>query len=187
MGTTNILQWNPGALNQEDDAAYLADSMRAAGASNPSVFEPSLANKAFFQWSAVAYALCTAFANNGLTMLDSNIAQMIANFQAIQVGAPRALMTTVAYAASVTFNCAASDGFEVTLAGNITSLAVTGAVFGQVVKLVFVQTSGGATVAFSGNVESPGTPDTTASATSVQLFVCLSDGNLHPISGMTVS
>lgn len=73
MATTNLLQWNPTAVNQENDAAYLADSQRAGGATNPSILQAELANKAFFQWSTFLTALFQAFANKGFTTSDSNL------------------------------------------------------------------------------------------------------------------
>jgi hypothetical protein len=76
-GSTNIIQWNPGAVNQETDALYLADSQRAGGATDPSQFAAALANKAFYQWSTVLTALGTMMANKGYTISDANLANLI--------------------------------------------------------------------------------------------------------------
>jgi hypothetical protein len=73
MATTNLQQWNPTAVNQENDAAYTADPQRTGGATDPSIFEAQLANKAFFQWSTYLTALFQAFALKGFTTSDSNL------------------------------------------------------------------------------------------------------------------
>lgn len=82
MATTNLLQWNPTAANQESDAQYLADSQRVGGATDPSIFEAELANKAFYQWSTYLTALFQAFAAKGFTTSDSNLNTLAATCSA---------------------------------------------------------------------------------------------------------
>lgn len=78
MATTNLIQWNPTAANQENDAAYAADSQRAGGATNPALFDATLANKAFYQWSTFLTALFAAYAAKGFTTSDSNLSTLTA-------------------------------------------------------------------------------------------------------------
>lgn len=78
MATTNVQQWNPTAANQETDAEYTADSQRAGGATNPSVFQAELANKLFYQLSTYVAALFAAFAAKGFTTSDSNLPTLTA-------------------------------------------------------------------------------------------------------------
>lgn len=78
MATTNLQQWNPTAVNQENDAAYAADSQRSGGATNPSIFQAELANKLFYQTTTFLTALFTAFANKGFTTSDSNLSTLTA-------------------------------------------------------------------------------------------------------------
>ncbi len=121
-GTTNLLQWNPTASNQETDAQYLADSQRSGGATNPSVFEAELANKAFFQWSTYLTALFQAFANKGYTTSDSNLSSLTAQCANFLTSADvKPVMTTVAYSPTPTFNCALANGFRFELGGNVTA------------------------------------------------------------------
>jgi hypothetical protein len=189
VGSTNILPWNPTGANQETDAAYAADSQRSGGATNPSFFLSVLANKLFFQMTAVAYSLCTAMAAKGFTMDDNNTAAMIAAFEQLVTSAailPPLVVET--FASSMTFNCTTANGFYVLLTGNVTSLTVSGAMLGQPVMFVFKQDStGGRTVAMPGNMINFGTPDPTANATSIQWGIELPDGNIHAVTGMTVS
>jgi hypothetical protein len=189
MASTNLLQWNPTAANQESDAAYTADSQRAGGATEPSVFRAVLANKAYYQWSTFLTALFTAFANKGFTTSDASLSTLTAqcaNF--LTTADVRTGIRAVTYATSMTLDCSLADGFEVLLTGNVTALNIVNAVLGQSVTLVFVQDGvGGRTVAFPTNVKNPGTPSTVAGETSVQTFKILTDLNLHPTTPVMVS
>lgn len=187
-GTTTLLQWNPTQANQETDAQYLADSMRSGGATSPSVFDAALANKAFNQWSNYLYALFTALANKGFTTSDANVATLTAqcaNF--LTTADVRPGLQYVAFAPTLAFNASSYDGFQVTLAGNL-SFTLTGAVVGQLITLAFTQDAvGGRTVAWPGNVTGFGTPSVAANSNSVQRFIVLSDNILHPLGPMVVS
>lgn len=70
MATTNFLQWNPNAANQESDATYGSDSQRSGGAGVGSIFASVLANKLFYQLSIFVTALATALRNKGYTTTD---------------------------------------------------------------------------------------------------------------------
>jgi hypothetical protein len=94
MATTNLKQWNPTAVNQENDAQYDADSQRAGGATNPSIFDARLANKAFFQWSTFLTALFQAFANKGFTTSDSNLNTLTATCAAFMTTADKVAVAT---------------------------------------------------------------------------------------------
>ena len=77
-GTNNLIQWNPTQANQENDAAYAADTQRLNGAANPSQFASALANKAFYQWSTFVAAFGQMMATKGFNMSDANIATLAA-------------------------------------------------------------------------------------------------------------
>lgn len=172
-GTTNVQQWNPTAANQETDAQYLADSQRAGGATNPSVFDATLANKLFYQVTTYLDALFTAFANKGFTTSDSNLSTLTAecaNFLTTADVLPA--VQVVAYAASLTLNAAAANGFYVTaMTGNLTITAVNGLTSGQLVVLYYQQDAvGGRTVTFPATMVGAQQPDPAASSVSAQLF-----------------
>jgi len=189
MATTNMRQWNPDQNNQETDAQYAADSQRAGGATNPSFFTSILANKLFYQMSTYLTAMFAAFANKGFTTSDSSLSALTAQCSHFLTTADiSAGMVTVGYAPTMSFNCVVANGFQVTMTGNITSLSVIGASFGQVVTLAFTQDGvGGRTVVLPANVVTPGTVDGAAGKTSMQRFQQLGDGKLHPIGPMTIS
>lgn len=153
MATTNVQQWNPGAANQENDAAYLADSQRAGGATDPSLFLSPLANKVFYQMSTYLTALFTAFAAKGFTTSDSNLSTLTAQCANFLTSADfRANLQNVAYAPNVSFDVSQSLGFQLTLAGN-SSITVSNVAPGDIVAFLFVQDSSGSrTVTFSGGV-----------------------------------
>lgn len=185
--TTNMLQWNPTATNQETDVQYNADSQRAGGAANPSLFASALANKLFYQCTTYLTALFTAMANKGFGTSDASLATLTAQCANILTTADVKGGYNVPFSSSPTFNCALYSTFQITLTGNI-ALTVSGATQFQEVTLAFTQDgTGSRTVTFPSNVLSPGTPDPTANSTSMQTFVQLTDGNFHPKGPMTVS
>lgn len=121
-GTTNMLPWNPTAANQETDAQYLADSQRAGGATDPSVFESILANKAFFQWSTYLTALFQAFAAKGFTTSDSNLSTLTAqcaNF--LTTADVKPTQVRVTYSPTPVFDGSAASSIRMDITGNVTS------------------------------------------------------------------
>lgn len=188
MAGTNVLQWNPTGANQETDAQYLADSQRAGGATNPSLFDARLANKLFYQLTTYMEALFTAFANKGFATSDADLSALItqcANFVTTADLLPG--LQNVLYAPVVQFNCLQATGFQVTLIGDI-GVNVAWAHVGQTITFAFTQDGvGNHNVSTSANVVSMGTPSKAANATSVQTFIVLGDNKLHPIGPMVVS
>lgn len=75
-GTNNFLQWNPGTANQENDAAYVADSARSGGAGTGSIFASQTANKLFFQISTMVAAIAAMMAAKNYNMQDGNFANL---------------------------------------------------------------------------------------------------------------
>jgi hypothetical protein len=70
MAQTNFSQWNPGAANQETDAAYQADSQRLSGAVNGEFWNDVLANKILYQVSTAVRSLMVALVGKGYTTSD---------------------------------------------------------------------------------------------------------------------
>lgn len=172
MATTNVQQWNPGAANQENDAAYLADSQRAGGATDPSLFDAALANKAFYQWSTYLEGLFTAFANKGFTTSDSNLSTLTAtcaNFLTTADLLPA--VQVVSYAATLTLNAATANGFYIKAMSGALSFTFTGLSSGQVVAMYYQQDgSGGRVVTYPSNMVGAAQPDPAPNAVSLQLF-----------------
>lgn len=68
----NFLQWNPTCANQESDVAYAGDAQRSGGATNPSVFDATLANKLFYQTTILVTALTQMLTNKGYAPNDGS-------------------------------------------------------------------------------------------------------------------
>ncbi len=189
MASTNLLVWNPTAANQQTDAAYAADSQRAGGATDPSFFDALLANKAFYQWSTYLTALFQSLAAKGISTSDSNLPALVSacsNFLTTADVKPG--LVQVPYSAALQFDASKSNGFQVALAGAPGSLSIINLTVGQTIALVFSQGAGGGyTVPWPANVVTPGTVSPTAGDTSIQRFIVLADGLLHPLTPMTVS
>lgn len=73
-GTTNFKQVNPNANNQENDAAYTADTARSGGMAIGTPFSSALANKIFFQFSTFATAFANSLTAKGLSPNDGSAA-----------------------------------------------------------------------------------------------------------------
>jgi hypothetical protein len=154
-GTTNILQWNPTAANQETDSEYLADSQRAGGATNPSVFEAELANKLFFQCTTYVAALFQAFANKGFTTSDSNLSTLTAQCANFLTSADiKPAQVQVPFSPNPVFDCNLANGFRIDLSGNVTSSTLVNAPpSGSVITFYIVSNSpGNYSFAWPGNV-----------------------------------
>jgi hypothetical protein len=188
MAVTNLQQWNPTAANQETDVQYAADSQRSGGATNPSIFDATLANKLFYQLTTYVTALFQAFAAKGFATSDASLGTLTAqcaNFLTTADAKPG--LQSVAYSPAPQFNCATANGFEVALTGNVTGLTIINTTAGQQVVLIFTQSgSGGYTVAWPSNVHDAGTVDPGVGNTSQQLFEVRVNGSLYALGPMTV-
>lgn len=81
-GSSNFQQWNPGAVNQENDAAYTADSLRSGGAPTDAILASRLFNKAAYQWSTFIAAFTASMALKGYVLSDvdlGNLTTVLAN------------------------------------------------------------------------------------------------------------
>lgn len=81
----NLLQWNPGQVNQENDATYAADAQRTGGAAVGQAFPSPLANKVLFQVTTLAKALGDMLSAKGLTISDNNVATLASVLSALQI------------------------------------------------------------------------------------------------------
>jgi hypothetical protein len=188
MAISNFIQWNPTAANQESDAAYLADSQRAGGAATPSLFAATLGNKLFYQLSTCVTALNKMLANKGFNVSDVDVNVLAAQYGNLLTTADmRAGLIAVPYASTLAFDCTKSNGFHVTLTGDLT-FTLTGPSVGQQIVLAFTQDStGNHAVNWPGVVRAQGTLMPNSGYTSTQAFVVLDNNQLYPIGPMTVA
>lgn len=177
MGSTNILLWDPNLSNAESDAAYVADSQRSGGALTDAILPSPLANKAWYQFSAMASGLATALANKGYVVNDAPFVDLVAVLSNIVTDADLvSSLVNVSYATSVNFNAATSTGFYLSLTGNVSTATLTNTSSGQLLIFIIAQdATGGRTFPW------PSQLNTTAicpqpNSTSVQMFKVLTNG-----------
>jgi hypothetical protein len=184
MPTTNFLQWNPGSANQEDDAAYLGDSLRAGGAPVGGIFPSATANKVLYQLSTMVTALADFIVARGFSASDASLATLVANLTSALASGGLYVLT---WTATPTFDLSIALIQEITLAGNVTSSAIANVLPGQIFTLIIHQDgTGGRTFVPPGSV--PLNPiDPGVSATSVQSFIVDAASVIHPYTPMTVS
>jgi len=183
MATSNFLQWNPTAANQESDSTYLADSQRVGGATDPSIFDAALANKLFYQLSTGMTALMQMMAYKGFPVSDASLGTLAAQLANILTTADLrgyAGLQTVPYASSVVLNAGQYLNWQVALNGN-TSITVAGALPGDLLTVIFVNDStGGHTVSWSAPFVNGAQPGAAGGATSICTFKVRLDGSVVP-------
>jgi hypothetical protein len=167
-----FIQFNPAAVNQETDAQYLADSQRAGGYGVDNTVPSPLLNKATYQPTT----FCTAFNDmmlaKGYTLDDADVnvlAAVLANVITDADLEPNVMV--VGYSPTPTFNAAEANGFQMTLAGNITASSIAGVSPGQLIAFYFAQdATGGRTVSWPSGFVGALQPDPAANSVSVQMF-----------------
>lgn len=110
-GSTNFLQFNPNATNQESDATYTSDSMRSGGAAVNAILPSPLFNKLNYQVSIMVAALATMLKNKGYSPNDgsaapasalTNLAGVLANIMTAADMTPYALLNSPAFTGTPT-------------------------------------------------------------------------------------
>lgn len=74
--TTNFLQHNPTAANQEADSTYVVDATRTGGLVTNQLVPSVWLNKILFQVSTFIAAFAQMMVNKGYTVLDSNLSTL---------------------------------------------------------------------------------------------------------------
>lgn len=172
MATTNVQVFNPGAVNQQTDPQYTSDSNRSGGFGADAIWPSPLANKTLNQLSTYIFGLFSAFAAKGFSTSDADasvLAAVCANFLTTADIIPG--IVVVAYSPTPAFNAAASNGFQMTLVGNVTDSTISGITPGQLLAFYFVQdATGGRTVSWPSSFTGTVQPDPAPNAASLILF-----------------
>lgn len=77
-GTTNFIQINPTAANQENDSTYQTDPITTGGIAANSIMPSPWMNKAWFQSSTFVAAMCQMLANKNFSTSDVNVVTLSA-------------------------------------------------------------------------------------------------------------
>jgi hypothetical protein len=180
-GSNNFLQWNPSQANQEDDSAYAADSQRTGGAPDGALFPSATGNKLFYQLSTFIAAFAQALANKNYSLSDSNIGMLegvLANI--VTFADLNTNLTTVNFSPTPVFNATSTNGFDFTLAGNVTSSTLTNTQVGQTITFVIVQGSSAFSFSPPPNINGWIPINTAPNSISVQTFIVRADGTIWP-------
>ena len=186
MATTNFEQWNSAALNQETDAEYLADTQRIGGVTTGSLAPSYTMNKFYYQASTFIAAFGQMLATKGYTNSDSSVATLAAVLANVVTESDLASnIVALSFSPTPSFNAASSNGFQMTLSGNITASTISGVTPGQLLAFYFVQDSvGGRTVSWPSSFVGALQPDTAAASVSVMLFRADTGGIARAVSPM---
>jgi len=182
-GTTNFIQFNPTAANQETDLAYSGDSQRQNGAINGQLFNDILANKAFYQWSTFITALANALVNKNYSPNDTDIntlESVLANI--VTFNDLKSNLSLVAFSPTPIFNATSTNGFDFTLAGSVTSSTLTGQAIGQIITFVVTQGSTAYTFAPPSNINGWQPVSPTPNSVTTQAFIVKENGTIWPYS-----
>jgi hypothetical protein len=182
-GTTNFLQWNPGANNQETDMAYAADSQRTGGSPVGVPFPSPTSNKLFYQLSTFVTAFAASLTNKNYSPNDSSIGALeavLANI--VTFNDLKSNLTSVAFSTSPMFDASSTNGFDFVMAGNVTSSTLTGQQIGQTLIFVIVQGSAPYTFSPPPNINGWVAISAVPNSVNVQSFIVREDGTIWPIN-----
>lgn len=183
-GSTNFLQHNPTAANQENDAQYNADSLRTGGIGTDAILPSEWLNKIWYQSSTFVAAFTQMMSNKGYTMLDADVNALAAQLANVITNADlKPAQITVASSPNPTFDCSQSNGFRFGLNANVTSSTCINSQIGQIITFFIVSASPGVfTFAWPSNVQNPPNVQT-QSINQLLSYQFISDGNdLWPLS-----
>ena len=182
-GTTNFLQHNPQQTNQETDPQYAADNIRNSGLGVDDIVPSIWLNKILYQVSTFVAAFGNMMANKGYSPLDTNIVTLEGVLANLLTNADIKLpLVSVAYAATAEFNAALSNGFDMVLAGNVTSSALINMSIGQVVTFIITQGAVPYTFSPPHNINGWQAITPVANKVTVQSFIMDEAGNIIPFS-----
>jgi len=145
--SSNFIQFNPGSVNQESDAAYAADTLRSGGITTNAIIPSVLLNKVLYQASTYIDAQAAAFAAKGYTVQDTVLATLTGVMGNVLTRADiRTNLVSVAYSPSITLNATSNTKFQITLANGSPTYAtilLANAQPGDIIFVNFLNVSGG--------------------------------------------
>lgn len=185
-GSSNFIQHNPTEANQENDAAFAADSTTTGGIGVDQIMPSPWMNKRWYQDSTMIAALGAMLANKGYVVSDANLATLTSVLTGafITNNDLKTPLVSVAYSPTPTFPASTANGFDIVLAGNVTSSTFDVApTIGQILTFVITQSVGGnSTFIPPVSVNGWKPIDTTPNSISVQQFIVKVDGTIWPVS-----
>lgn len=181
--SNNILQWNPGAANQEDDTTYEADAQRTGGAPNGVEFPSATANKLFYQLSTFCAAFAQSLSNKSYNISDASISVLegvLANV--VTFADLKTNLLSISFSTTPVFDASVNNGFDFVMAGNVASSTLTGQQIGQIITFVIKQGAVAYVFAPPTNINEWIPISTVSNSVSVQQFIVRADGTIWPVS-----
>lgn len=162
MATTNFVQHNPTAANQEPDSSFDSNSLTTGGIGVDAIMPSDWMNKRWYQDSTFIAAFCQMLATKGYTTSDANITTLAATLANVVTNADlKPAQITVPYSATPTFDASKANGFRIDLGGNVNSSSLINGAPGQIVTFFIVSGSpGNFSFAWPGNVNNAGNVQT---------------------------
>lgn len=187
MGSSNFLQHNPTAANQEDDATYAGDSTRTGGIGVDQIMPSPWMNKIWYQSSTFIAAFAGALANKGYNLSDANLPTLEAVLANVLTNADtKPAQIVVPFSPTPTFDCSKANGFRIDLTSNVTSSNLINVpVAGTIVTFYIVSTSpGNFSFVWPIHVQNPGNVQNQSNG-NLYTESFISDGtNLYPLEGL---
>lgn len=185
MATTNFVQHNPTAANQEIDSVFDANSLTTGGIGVDAIMPSDWMNKRWYQDSTFVTAFAQMLAAKGYTTSDANVATLASVLANVLTNAdqkPNAV--NVGYSPTPTFDAAQANGFVFQLAGQVFSSALINVSIYQILTFE-IQQLGSFPFAWPSNVHnalqpSPGTD----AGVTIQQFMVLGDLNAYAVNGL---
>jgi hypothetical protein len=180
-GSTNFLQHNPGEANQENDAAYAADSLRTGGIGVDATLPSPWLNKIWYQATTFVAAFAQMMANKGYTVNDNPIATLTTVLANVLTNADLKLpLISVIFSSTPTFDASVANGFDLVLSGNVTSSTLSGQQIGQILTFIIKQGAIAYTFVPPASINGWQPINPTPNSITVQAFIIREDGTIWP-------
>lgn len=182
-GSNNFIQHNPTEANQEDTAAFIANSLTSGGVGLDAILPHDWLNKRWYQDSTMVAAIGMMMAAKGYVISDSDINVLAATLAHLVTDADlKTPLVSVPYSPTPTFDATNTNGFDILLAGNVTSSTLANVAIGQIITFIVTQPiAGGLTFVPPVIVNGWQPVNTAPNAVTVQRFIRDINGDIQPL------
>lgn len=179
-GSTNFLQHNPSAANQESDLVYIAESIRTGGLGIDEIVPSNWLNKILYQATTGMTAFTQAMANKGYVLSDANVSTLTGVFSNVLTNADlKALLVNTSFSPAAHFDASKSNGFQMILTANANTCSIGGWAPGQIITFIIVQdATGGRSFTIPGVNQWQGLNNLAPNAVNVIQIIGKADGSL---------
>jgi hypothetical protein len=185
-GTNNFLQHNPTEANQETDAAYLADSLRTGGIGTDATLPSPWLNKVWYQCTTFVAAFAQMMANKNYNMQDGDITALTNTLANVLTNADSKLsLKGITFSTTPVFDASQANGFELDLAGNVTSSTLINVSIGQILTFVIKQGATPYSFVAPTNLNNWIPIPLSANSFYIQQYIVTEDGSIRPYNSFS--